>query len=574
MNREILRAGIAILVSLALLEVGSGRLLAEGLFEDEPATQGQAGVATPTAEGKALATQIVQKLNESYYKMFQVVGGFEATYTVQKDNEEVGKATISANLPAGAPGWTMKFEGELSDEEKKKIENLLEAAWTPLLTDCTRMVISANESDEGFALSLSYPDGEWEMLVSKDYRLLSEEAGPKDGAKTVWTYQDQDVGGKRYVETLELKTGRIWTRFTYTYFRKEGTALIKRIEIEDGIKEVFAGVEPRVDTRYLVSFEGVKFKKAAAVAAGRAGTTEEGAGEKAAGGPVIDASAWDDLSREVIPKVLEMSLDRGTMLRYVRGASCTIDVVISTKMIASTTNPYFTPPAIPPSAVSFSYSFEDGDNDGMLTEDEVTIETTNMSDANMRFAAGRISKGLRELATSSLINVLPKANVKTRKTQQGYEVTLTLRKTEGIKMMEEAGKIRLTPLRLTVSNDFRVTGMRTQSADGLDEVTTFKHVRTGGKWLLTEVEKGSGGATAFAARDKSVLTYRMEGGLPLVTKTVVDSSTPLSTGTLQTHQEYTLSNWKLVKRDKPLEVGALALEEKTPDEPTDEEEPQ
>lgn len=572
MNREILRAGIAILVSLALLETGSGQLLAEGLFDDEPVAEGQPAVATPTAEGKALAKQIIQKVNESYYKMFQVVGGFDATYTVQKDDEEVGKATISANLPSGSPRWTVKFEGNVGDSEKALIENHVNVAWTPMLLDLSRRVITAEASDEGFRVWYSSRAKETYMVVSKEYRVLKDVMKGEDGSETEWLYHDQEVGGKRYLETLEVISGHNKTSFSYTYFRKEGVALIKRLEITESHRAPFVGAEFYERTKRLVSFDGVTFKKAAATAEVAGEVTAEGT--EAAGGPVIDASSWDELSREVIPKVLEMSLDRGTMLRYVRGASCTIDVVISTKMIASTTNPYFTPPAIPPSAVSFSYSFEDGDNDGMLTEDEVTIETTNMSDANMRFAAGRISKGLRELATSSLINVLPKANVKTRKTQQGYEVTLTLRKTERIKMMEEAGKIRLTPLRLTVSNDFRVTGMRTQSADGLDEVTTFKHVRTGGKWLLTEVEKGSGGATAFAARDKSVLTYRMEGGLPLVTKTVVDSSTPLSTGTLQTHQEYTLSNWKLVKRDKPLEVGALALEEKTPDEPTDEEEPQ
>lgn len=570
MNRQILRAAVVLLVSLAMLEIGSGQLLAEGLFDDEPAEQGQAAAAAPTAEGKKLATEIIRKVNESYYKMFQVVGAFDATYTVQKWDRDVGKATVSANLPSASPRWSVKFEGKVSDGEKAMIENRVYVAWTPMLKDLSRRVITAEVSDDGFRLPYSSSAKEAYIVVSKDYRVLKDVIKAEDGSETEWLYQDEEVGGKRYLDTLELKSDAGRTKVTYTYARREGVALISRLEIQ----EMTAWGD--TTRRYFAKLEGVTFKKAAEAAEAAGATAEVAAeGTEAAGGPVIDASAWDELSREVIPKVLEMSLDRGTMLRYIRSASCTIDVVISTKMIASTTNPYFTPPAIPPSAVSFSYSFEDGDNDGTLTEDEVTIETTNMSDPNMRFTAGRISKGLRELATSSLINVLPKANVKTRKTQQGYEVTLTLRKTEAIKMMEEAGKIRLTPLRLTVSNDFRVTGMRTQSADGLDEVTTFKHVRTGGKWLLTEVEKGSGGATAFAARDKSVLTYRMEGGLPLATKTVVDSSTPLSTGTLQTHQEYTLSNWKLVKRDKPLEVGTVGFEEKADDTPAeDDEEPQ
>jgi hypothetical protein len=109
----------------------------------------------------------------------------------------------------------------------------------------------------------------------------------------------------------------------------------------------------------------------------------------------------------------------------------------------------------------------------------------------------------------------------------------------------------------------------------LDQVTTFKHVRTGGKWLLTELETRSGGETAFAAADKWVITYRMEGGMPLLTKTVVDTSTPTGTGALQTHQEYTFSNWKIVKREKPLEVPTVGLEEKADEKPPDEDnEPQ
>ncbi len=571
MKRNMRRMGIMLVAIVASLVTPGGQLLAEGLFDDEPAEQGQAAAAAPTAEGKKLAKQVIQKVNESYYKMFQVVKGFDATYTVQKDGEEIGKATISANLPTGSPNWSVKLVGEVTDEEKGTLENLVSMAWNPLLSDWTRQVAAARQSDEGFVVSSSYPGGESERRVSKDYRLLRDYSGPRGGTKTEWTYQDQEVGGKRYVETLELQTNRLWTRFTYTYFRREGVALIKRLEIEDGTKDVFAGGEPRVRTKYLVNFEGVKFKKAAAAAAGRTAAAEEGAAEKAADNPVIDATGWDDLSKEVIPKVLEMSLDRATMLRYVRSASCTIDVVITTKMVGSTAIPYFTPPAIPPATVSFSYSFEDGDNDGTLTEDELTIETTNMSDANMRFAAGRISKGLREMATFNLINLLPRFSLKTRKTQQGYEVTMTPKKDEFDRRRGESG---LHPIRLTVSNDFRVTSMRTQSLEGLDQVTTFKHIRTGGKWLLTELETKSAGATAFAAGDKSVITYRMEGALPLVTKSITDSSTPLSTGTLHTHQEYTFSNWKRVMRDRPLEVGTLGLEEKEPDEPADEEEPQ
>jgi hypothetical protein len=554
MNRK-MRLISMVAVFIGSVGIATGQSFAVGLFEDEEAPAGaQAGVATPTAEGKALATQIIQKLNESYYKMYQVVGGLDATYTVKKWDRDVGKATVSANLPSGSPRWSVKFEGNVSDGAV--IENRLDAAWTPLLSDLSRRVITAEKCEEGFRVPYSSSAKEAYLIVSKDYRLLKEVIKSEDGSETEWLYHDQEVGGKRYLDTVELRTGPGRTKVTYTYARREGVALISRLEIQ----EMTAWGDTTL--RYFANLDKVTFKKAAATAEAAEATGKvTGEGAEAAAGPAIDATSWDDLSREVIPKVLEMSLDRTTILQYVRSASCTIDVVISTKMTASTTNPYFTPPAIPPSAVSFSYSFEDSDNDGTLTEDEITIETTHMSDANLRFAAGRISEGLRALATFNIINILPRVTVKTHKTQQGYEVTLTPKEDELDSTLERAGLGKQHPIRLTVSNDFRVTGMRTRSIEGLDQVTTFKHVRLGGKWLLTELETSSGGATAFGAGDKSVISYRMEGGLPLVTKSVVDSSTPSSVGTLQIHQEYTFSNWKIARRDKPLQVATVRVGE-------------
>ena len=554
MRRESSRAAIVSLVFLVFVQIVCGQLLAEGLFEDESPAQAAPAVASPTAEGKVLATEIIRKVNESYYKMFQVVGGFEATYTVQRGEEVVGKATVSADLPAGSPRWSVTFEGKVSDGEKALIENRLCVAWTPMLLDPSGQVITAQVSAEGFRLPYSSSFKESYLVVSKDYRVLKDFTKGEDGSETEWLYQDQEVGGKRYLDTLELRTGSARTKVTYTYARREGVSLISRLEIQ----EMTAWGD--TTRRYSAKLEGVTFKKAAATAEAARPTPEATAEVAAAGDePVIDASTWDELSREVLPKVLEMSLDNATMLRFVRSASCTIDVVITTKMVASTTNPYFTPPTIPPSAVSFSYSYEDSDNDGVLTQDEITVETTHLSDANMRFAAGRISKGLRELATFNIVNVLPEVTVKTRKLPQGYELILTPRDDKDARKRKRRGETDLNPIRLTVSNDFRVTAMRTESAEGLDQITTLNHVRTGGKWLLTEVETKSAGATAFAAGDKSALAYRMEGGLPLVTKMISDSSTPSSVGTLQIHQEYTFSKWKIVRREKPLEVAAVRV---------------
>ena len=269
---------------------------------------------------------------------------------------------------------------------------------------------------------------------------------------------------------------------------------------------------------------------------------EVAAGAEAAGGAMIDTSSWDELSKRVIPKIVDNNLDFGTLLLYARKASCTVYMVVRTPQIAMPELGSFTVPPGPPSTARISLSWEDANDDGTIAEDEVKIETGYTSDIAVKMAMERVHKGLKSLVTLNVINLLTQAAVKAERKGQGYEITVNPKKGPPV------------PVRLTVSNDFRITSTQTRSLEGSDVVNNLKHTRTGGKWLVTGAETTSGAGTDFTSTDKWGNEYVIQDGIPLLTKATIASTSSTGGGVLQTHQEYSFRDWQIEKRAEPLEV--------------------
>jgi hypothetical protein len=269
---------------------------------------------------------------------------------------------------------------------------------------------------------------------------------------------------------------------------------------------------------------------------------EEGAGTEPAGGAVIDTSSWDELSKQVLPKVIESNLDFGTLLRYARKASCTVYMVVKTPQIAMPELGSFTVPQGPPSTARISLSWEDANDDGTIAEDEVKIETRYTSDIGVKMAMDRVHKGLKNLVTLSVVNLLTQSTVKAERKGQGYEITVNPKKGAPV------------PVRLTVSGDFRITSTQTRSLDGSDVVNNLKHTRTGGKWLVTGAETTSGAGTDFTSTDKWGNEYVTQDGIPLLARVTIASTSSTGGGVLQTQQEYSFRDWQIEKRAEPLEV--------------------
>jgi len=251
-----------------------------------------------------------------------------------------------------------------------------------------------------------------------------------------------------------------------------------------------------------------------------------------------EGADWDEQSTELLSKVTESNLDMTTVLRFIRSASCTINLTIST------------PGAFPVSA-RMSYSWEDSDDDGMLTDAEVEIETESLSDPNMRFMMSGIHQSLRRMTTLSARSFLADYSCKTQRVSGGYQMTLKP------KAGEEG------TLQLTVSNDFRITKLRIKTPDGTESVTSYTHQKARDKWLVKSAAVTTTAAgRAFSTQEQWALTHEWQEGMPLLSGVTITSTVATVMGTVQTQQQYTLSDWKVVKRGQPLEpLGVAAVKE-------------
>jgi len=253
-----------------------------------------------------------------------------------------------------------------------------------------------------------------------------------------------------------------------------------------------------------------------------------------AAGQAKTAADWDELSREIIPRVLEANLDMSTVLRYIRGASCTIDVTL-------------TPPGMLPCSGALSYSWEDANDDGMLAETEVDIETIEVSHMTMRLMMGEIHKTLRRLTTLNVQSFLLQYSARTGKVNGGYQMRLRSKR-EGE-----------PPVHLTISGDLRITKVRMKSPDGIETVVTTEHIRAGDKWLVGEsVLTTTTPEGMLTTTERWTNAYDWESGIPLLSKTTVVNNIASVAGHFQMRQEYRLHDWKVVRREAPLElVGAV-----------------
>ncbi len=251
-----------------------------------------------------------------------------------------------------------------------------------------------------------------------------------------------------------------------------------------------------------------------------------------------DASDWDALSTELLSKVTDANLDTSAVLRVIRAATCTIDLTVST------------PGAFPWSA-KMSYSWEDSDDDGILMDAEVEIETVSVSDPNMRFMMTGIHQSLRRLATLTVRSLQTEYSAKAQKVSGGYQMTLKP------KAGDEGS------LQLTISNDFRVTRLRVKTADGTESVTTYTHQKSKDKWLVkTAVVNNTVPGGTYSTQEQWTIGHQWVGGVPLLSNVTIVNTVATFMGSVQTQQDYTLRNWKVTRRAKPLETTVVAGAEK------------
>lgn len=88
---------------------------------------------------------------------------------------------------------------------------------------------------------------------------------------------------------------------------------------------------------------------------------------------------------------------------------------------------------------------------------------------------------------------------------------------------------------------------------GGDLVTTYRHGRVRGKWLLTEFTMLAPSETISYTR-RWTFTYNWDQGVPLLAKVhiVTDAVSPAFRG--QSYHEFAFRDWEVVKRESPIEI--------------------
>ena len=504
----------AILFLYALISTSLLSLAFSALFEDdeeEEATKTKTKTKSDessTAAGAEtkLGKEVMGKVNKSYYRLWRNTLAFDAYYLIEKDGTKAGNLTIHWE---DGKKVKAKFDGDIGQEDINNLVNLhiAEVFEDALFRDYQTQRKTAKKSGENFIIKDTSRDEknsqeEHFIVVSKDYKILQNVIKTPIGDTEI-NYQVETQDGLHYVKSIEWKTngpeGDLISKYDLTYKREKGRVIISKANVYIKFtSEDFEGEEIK-EYKFLIKLDTGKkavFKDPPTRTAEgeKEGEIEIEGGEEidVAGGGELPAG-WDQLTKQVIPALYEANLDVSAMIRMVKKASCTITA-------------YITPPGSSTSAVVLSYAWEDADDDGRLTADEINIETKSASDTIGKTSAPALREQIENELLNEGLNAMMGAVVKTRKTPEGYT------------MVVESGKPEIQSISANISNDYRTTKTRIRlkppKGGTIDTITEFTYTKFGDKWLKT------GSKETTTASGKEVVTtmtykYDMSTGAPL-----------------------------------------------------------
>ncbi|MDP2898980.1 MAG: hypothetical protein Q8Q12_20775 [bacterium] len=217
------------------------------LFEQEEAqaeTSASSEATVPhTDAAKALAKQVLTKMNESSYSFAQTdVEGLDAAFSVEQDEKQIGKLTLTWQR-SNAKVIT-QLEGDIPAGRKAWLQNMVQWAMKITVLGVTpveekyptyaakigeRYVLDGSD-DPNYAAKI--------MLVSEDYARDADIMQFDDGLVIHTEYEMQSADGKHFVKsvtrTVSLpKTDDLKANLTFTYTHRDGYIFTRRIVIDD-----------------------------------------------------------------------------------------------------------------------------------------------------------------------------------------------------------------------------------------------------------------------------------------------------------------------------------------------------
>lgn len=247
------------------------------------------------------------------------------------------------------------------------------------------------------------------------------------------------------------------------------------------------------------------------------------------------SAKWDDEAKRIIPRIIENNADMGSAVKVFHSVSCIIDVTVTTNVSPN------------PMLATLRYAWEDGDDNGFLTGDEIQVDVVHVSGRAMGAFIRELSRGLKTETVNSSFNLFAKHDVTTRRKEDGGYI-MELVPVEGGNW-DQGG---IQKMHLVVTPDFRVTSLQAKTFEGAKIDAEFDHLRFGDKWVPStqkqRVTQSDGGSSQESRR----YHYEERGGIPILMGTSIEQVISTAYATVSTSRRFTVRDWSGREREQPI----------------------
>lgn len=483
---------------------------------------------------RKLANDVIDSVNDSYSKTANYcIKGFKAEYDIQKDGGPFG--TMSVDIENQREGrYEVKLLGQAAQD--RWLETNLRDCWLYTLAgEWTKHISSARQTAEGYELTYALDPAlykEFKAYVDRDFRILRREQLYKDGTRAETLFSTQTHTGKHYIDSVTVRVTQDADvdelRNELTYRVEDGVPFIRKMDLT----RTRTG---RPGEKYTVTLKSVQFEQE---------TDVEVLGE--------DAKLWDDLSKKVISRVLGNEVGMETTIRFVKSFRCNVNV----RVVVGTAQPM---------QAKISLAWDDKDDNGILTGDEIEGKVQYMSSQAMGLYLEEIRQDLVKRISEGRTSLFLKHAVTTAQNEEGYLMKLVPVKKPDIKetkvdgeTVKKVGPPGYDTAYLTVSPDFRIQRIRAMLGSEHQTLIEYEYEKLAGAWLATRYTMLSSGGKGAQTVTKVDLTHVVVENLPLLQKTATDVNMhDAGMNVVHLRTELTFTDAKIERRLRPLHPLAL-----------------
>ncbi len=253
---------------------------------------------------------------------------------------------------------------------------------------------------------------------------------------------------------------------------------------------------------------------------------------------------WDVLSAQVIPEVLSHT-GEAVILTQLAQASCRIDIATRSDLA-------------PPFQGALRYAWHDVNDDGLLTRNEVQVRAVQPASQETPAQLEQLRASFEAQALGNLWNTFLLNKVATTRNDGGYRVTI---QPEAGDALESLG---ITEIQVELAGDFCTRNMRVRTAQGAQSVSEVRNEKLDGRWFTAGYVRRTTLPNGVITFEEATVEHAVTDGVPLTRRITIRTRAELAPGQtpVNLQQEFTFSDWKVVRRAKPLtatQIIALRL---------------